>query len=97
MYTPRPSQSSLLAGTRQALFALSSLLMLAGLWLMVRHRIRGAWLFAALMALYPAVYYVTFPHPRYRHPIEPEMLICGLYLLAQAVPARRQTQPYLSG
>src|SRR6266404_3978924 len=86
--TPRPAPFAILAGGRNALFALSTLLAWAGLWLMLRRRIRGAMLFAALMLVYPAVYYITFPHPRYRAPIEPEMLITGLYLLAQVIPEK---------
>jgi hypothetical protein len=37
------------------------------------------------------VYYFTFPHPRYRHPIEPEMLMLALYLIFEALPERAET------
>jgi hypothetical protein len=37
------------------------------------------------LIVYPAIYYFTFPHPRYRHPIEPEMVIAGLYVLLVSV------------
>ncbi len=30
------------------------------------------------------VYYITFPQPRYRHPIDPELLILGVYLVSEA-------------
>jgi len=36
------------------------------------------------MLLYPAVYYIVFPSPRYRVPIEPEMTILAVYLVAEA-------------
>jgi hypothetical protein len=36
--------------------------------------------------LYPGVYYVVFPAPRYRVPIEPEMAILAVFLLAEATP-----------
>jgi hypothetical protein len=38
-----------------------------------RRRKSGVGLFLWLILFYPLVYYVVFPHPRYRHPIEPEM------------------------
>ncbi len=44
----------------------------------------GAWLLFWLILLYPAIYYVVFPGQRYRHPIEPEMTILGVYLLTEA-------------
>jgi len=54
-----------------------------GLLLAIKRRIHGVFLFACLMLFYPAVYYITFPQPRYRHPIEPEMLILGVYLVSE--------------
>jgi hypothetical protein len=41
-------------------------------------------LFAALLFAYPAIYYIAYTHPRYRHPIEPEMLLLGVYLICEA-------------
>jgi hypothetical protein len=35
------------------------------------------------MLTYPATYYFVFPHARYRHPIEPELLILAVFLLLQ--------------
>ena len=46
----------------------------------------GVFLFASLVIFYPLVYYFAFPHPRYRHPIEPELLILGVYLVSEARP-----------
>jgi 4-amino-4-deoxy-L-arabinose transferase-like glycosyltransferase len=87
--TPRAWRHDILfVFSRNGLFLLSSVLAFWGLWLMVRDRRRGAFLYAALMLVYPMVYYITFPHPRYRHPIEPEMLILGLYVLARAMPEK---------
>ena len=42
------------------------------------------WLLFWLILLYPAIYYVVFPGQRYRHPIEPEITILGVYLLTEA-------------
>jgi hypothetical protein len=55
-----------------------------GLARALRKRQRGAWLFLWLVLSYPAVYYFVFPHPRYRHPIEPELGILIVYLISQA-------------
>jgi hypothetical protein len=32
---------------------------------------------------YPTVYYFVFPHARYRHPLEPELLILIVFLLSE--------------
>ena len=66
------------------MFLASSVLALWGLLLALRRRARDATLFGLLLLFYPAIYYVVYPHPRYRHPIEPEMLILGVYLVSQA-------------
>jgi 4-amino-4-deoxy-L-arabinose transferase-like glycosyltransferase len=85
---PRPSDKPLLAETRNSSVVLFSLLGWWGAIMMIRRRRRGAWLVAFCLAVYPAVYYLTFVDPRYRHPIEPEMMIAGFYLLSLAMPRR---------
>jgi 4-amino-4-deoxy-L-arabinose transferase-like glycosyltransferase len=74
---------------RNLLFLAASVLAWMGLGLIIQRRRRGAFLFAVLMIVYPAIYYITFPHPRYRHPIEPEMMIMGVYLISAAEPRCR--------
>jgi len=32
---------------------------------------------------FPSIYYITFPVPRYRHPVEPAMLILIVFLASQ--------------
>jgi len=32
--------------------------------------------------MYPAVYYFVYPHARYRHPMEPELIILIVFLLS---------------
>jgi len=54
-----------------------------GLGRAVRQKVPGAWLFAGLILTYPTTYYFVFPHARYRHPIEPELVILALFLLLQ--------------
>lgn len=73
---------------RNSLFLASSILAFWGLWLTVRRRKPGAFLFASLMLVYPAVYYLSFPHARYRHPIEPIMLILAVYLISETREAK---------
>ncbi len=71
---------------KPSLFLASSLLAIGGLLLAVKRRVHGVFLFASLVIFYPLVYYFAFPHPRYRHPIEPELLILGVYLVTEARP-----------
>lgn len=81
---PRSSKIAALAPIKNSLFLASSILALWGLARALRRKIPGASLFFWLILVYPAVYYLVFPHPRYRHPIEPEMLLLGVYLITQA-------------
>ncbi len=71
---------------KPALFLASTLLAWGGLLLALKRRVHGIFLFASLVIFYPLVYYFAFPHPRYRHPIEPELLILGVYLVTEARP-----------
>ena len=41
---------------------------------------------------YPTVYYFVFPHARYRHPIEPELIILAVFLLYEVKTRRLVTQ-----
>lgn len=81
---PRSSKIAALAPIKNSLFLASSVLALWGLGRALRRKVPGATLFFWLILVYPAVYYLVFPHPRYRHPIEPEMLLLGVYLITQA-------------
>jgi 4-amino-4-deoxy-L-arabinose transferase-like glycosyltransferase len=81
---PKVSQIWWLMELRNSLFLASSVLMFWGLGRALRQRKPGAWLLFWLILLYPAIYYVVFPAPRYRHPIEPEMTILAVYLLTEA-------------
>ena len=81
---PRLSQIPWLAETKNTHFLLLSVVGIWGLLLAVKRRIHGVFLFASLLAFYPLVYYICFPEPRYRHPIDPQLLILGVYLVSQA-------------
>ena len=84
--TPRDTGFELLTLGRNVGFLLSSILAFGGLWAMWRRRHPATFLFASLLLVAPLIYYVTFPHPRYRAPIEPEMLILmvGLFLYTES-------------
>ena len=69
---------------KNSLFLASSVLAVFGLCLAMRKRRPGAWLFLWLLLSYPTIYYFVFPHPRYRHPIEPELAILIVYTFSEA-------------
>ena len=81
---PRNLDPAWLEPAKNSLFAASSLLTFFGLALALRQRKPHAWLFLWLLLLYPAVYYVIFPHPRYRHPIDPVITILAVFVVSQA-------------
>ena len=65
-------------------FLLGAVLAFAGLWLTIRNRICGALLLACFLLLYPLPYYMVQPFPRYKAPIEPEMILLIVYLFWEA-------------
>jgi 4-amino-4-deoxy-L-arabinose transferase-like glycosyltransferase len=65
------------------LFLCSSVFAFWGLLIALRQRLPGAKLYLLQLLAYPLVYYITFPHPRYRHPLEPEMLILIVFFASQ--------------
>jgi len=68
-----------LAPARHLAFLLSTLAAFAGFWLCLRHGLRGTFLLACALLIYPIPYYIAFPAPRYRHAIEPEMVLLIVY------------------
>ncbi len=88
---PRLSKIQWLAETKNTHFLFVSVLGIWGLLLALKRRVHGVFLFASLLAFYPLVYYICFPEPRYRHPIDPQLLILGIYLVSQA-QTRSQTR-----
>jgi hypothetical protein len=86
---PKESKIWWLAEFRNSLFLASSVLMFWGLGRALRRHKPGAWLLFWLILLYPAIYYVVFPGPRYRHPIEPEITILGVYVITEAGKSSR--------
>ncbi|MFI5071815.1 MAG: ArnT family glycosyltransferase [Terriglobales bacterium] len=85
---PKPAEKPALASLQNSIFLASSVLAFWGLGRALRKRRPGAWLFFWLILCYPLVYYFVFPHPRYRHPIEPELGILILYVISEAEKKR---------
>ena len=61
-----------------------SCLALLGLLLAFYRRASGAGLFALLLLFYPAIFYITYSSTRYRHAIEPELLLLASYFVSGA-------------
>jgi len=81
---PRETSSVAPVDFRTSLFLATSVISLWGLGRALRQKQPAAWLFAGLVLTYPTVYYFVFPHARYRHPIEPELLIMAVFLICEA-------------
>jgi len=84
-----PPQAAILAGydlmiSRHTNFLLGAVFAFAGLWLTIRNRTRGAFLLACFLLIYPLPYYLVMPFVRYKHPIEPEMIMLIVYLFWEA-------------
>ncbi|HWY58254.1 MAG TPA: glycosyltransferase family 39 protein [Terriglobales bacterium] len=84
-----PPQATIVAGydlmiSRHTNFLLAAVLAFAGLWLTIRNRKRGAFLLACFLLIYPIPYYLVMPFVRYKHPIEPEMIMLIVYLFWEA-------------
>ena len=71
-------------------FAFASIGGILGILLALKRRIPGARLIAAIFILQPAIYYIVTVQARFRHPIEPLMMVCIVYLFRSTEPARRQ-------
>ncbi|MCU1298700.1 MAG: hypothetical protein JWO91_2978 [Acidobacteriaceae bacterium] len=84
-----PPQATIVNGydlmiARHTEFLLGGILAFAGLWLTIRNRRPGWFLFACFLIVYPAPYYLVNPFVRYKHPIEPIMILLIVYLFAEA-------------
>jgi 4-amino-4-deoxy-L-arabinose transferase-like glycosyltransferase len=84
-----PPQATIVAGydlmiSRHTNFLLGAVLAFAGLWLTIRNRKCGAFLLACCLLLYPLPYYLVMPFVRYKHPIEPEMIMLIVYLFCES-------------
>ncbi len=80
---PKATQPWWINDAKNLLFLSSSVLMFWGLGRALRLRKPGAGLLFWVILLVPAIYYIVFPSPRYRVPIEPEMTILCVFLLTE--------------
>jgi hypothetical protein len=87
---PRSSEIPALAPFKNSVFLASTVLAFWGLGRALRKRQHGAMLFLWLVLTYPTIYYFVFPHPRYRHPIEPELGILIVYAISEATIGRKK-------
>jgi len=72
---------------REATFGFLSVTGWLGLLLAIRQKIAGAWLFAAAFLLIPVTYYFVTVGARFRHPLEPLLVILTVNLFASARPS----------
>jgi hypothetical protein len=78
---------------RNRFFLASSLLSIGGMLLAFKRRVHGVFLFATLLLFYPLIYYITVPEPRYRHAIEPELVILAVFLISSFLAVLPHRQP----
>jgi 4-amino-4-deoxy-L-arabinose transferase-like glycosyltransferase len=90
---PKATQPWWMNDAKNSLFLASSVLTFWGLGRALRLRKSGVGLLLWLILLYPAVYYVVFPSPRYRVPIEPEMAILCVFVLTEAGRETKASRP----
>lgn len=81
--TVKDTNSTALVDFRNTPFLASSVLAILGLVWALRTKKPDAWLFLWLVLAYPTIYYFVFPGARYRHPIEPELLILAVFLFSE--------------
>jgi 4-amino-4-deoxy-L-arabinose transferase-like glycosyltransferase len=78
-----------------------SVLAVPALWMAYRRRVHGWGLFVGAFLLYPAPYYVVFSLVRYRHVLEPLLLLLLTYAVLEALkpwfPNLRPAQPPAEG
>ncbi len=85
-------KSVLVEAGREMNYAFASVGALLGLWLALKRRIPGAWLFFWMFAVVPLVYYAVTVQARFRHPLEPVMTVLIVYLFQSAErPGARET------
>jgi 4-amino-4-deoxy-L-arabinose transferase-like glycosyltransferase len=82
---PHPSsKTEWVEYARSLNFIFGSVCGLMGLALALYRKISGAALFAWAFLLLPLVYYAVAAHARFRHPLEPLIVVLGVYLFQSA-------------
>jgi 4-amino-4-deoxy-L-arabinose transferase-like glycosyltransferase len=84
---PHPlSRTEWVEYARSLNFIFASVCGLLGLALAIRRNAPAAGLFAWAFLLIPLVYYAVAAHARFRHPLEPLIVVLGVYLFQSAEP-----------
>ena len=78
-------------------FALQSFLAFLGLVLAARRGKKEALPFAALLVFFSLVYYIAFAQLRFRHPLEPLMVVLCVYALRRTFYGERADLPAVAG
>jgi 4-amino-4-deoxy-L-arabinose transferase-like glycosyltransferase len=82
---PHPSsKTEWVEYARSLNFIFGSVCGLLGLALALHRKVPAAWLFAWAFLLLPLVYYSVAAHARFRHPLEPLIVVLGVYLFQSA-------------
>jgi hypothetical protein len=89
---PKATDSRAPVDFRTSLFLAWSVLAIWGMLRALKQNRPGSGLFAGLILTYPTTYYFVFPHARYRHPIEPELLILAVFLVIEALRTGEGTE-----
>jgi hypothetical protein len=79
-------------GLREFNYASISVGGILGLILALKRKIPGAWLFLWAYLSIPAIYYFISVQARFRHPLEPVMLVLIVYLFQSAEPRQNQSR-----
>src|SRR5207245_10243160 len=84
-----PPQLNIIGGydlriARHIAFLIPAVFGFVGLWLTIRNRKTVAFLFACFLLIYPIPYYMVQPFPRYKHSIEPELILLLVYVFWEA-------------
>jgi 4-amino-4-deoxy-L-arabinose transferase-like glycosyltransferase len=66
----------------------STLALLGMIWLFIKRR-RGAFVVASVLCVFPAPFYLTYYQGRYRHVLEPLLLLCAVWAVAQVREFKR--------
>jgi hypothetical protein len=73
-----------------ALFSTLTILAIAGLWRAFAQRAHIAWPYAIVMLCFPLVYYVTHSDLRYRHPIDPMLVVLATFACVKLLSPERE-------
>jgi hypothetical protein len=90
---PHPTtKREYLVAVRDINYCVPNILAILGLALALRRRKPAAWLFLWAFILLPFTYYFVVVEARFRHPLEPLIVILSVYLVQSATPRKASTK-----